>query len=364
MTGPVENPWLNDLAAYVPGKSGAAGVQLVAKLSSNENPMGPSPAAVAAMQAAMTATHRYADGGSVALRQALAEHHGLEVDRIICGTGSDELLYIAAMAYAAPGDEVLYVRHGFMVYPLAAMRVGAVPIAAPDRAYTADVDAILERVTPRTRLVYIANPNNPTGTCIGRGEIERLQQGLPETVLLVLDGAYAEYVGMSDYESGLALARTCPNVLHTRTFSKLYGLAAERIGWGYASASIVHTLNKIRAPFNVTAAGQAGAAAALRDSAWTAKGKAHNDKWRPWLAAELSRLGLHVVPSEGNFVLARVDASTGTTAASLSDALAAKGCFVRHLPKQGLPDCLRVSVGLEAELGACIDLLRAELGGV
>lgn len=361
MNAPELNPWIAAIDPYVPGKAKLAGHAHPVKLSSNESPLGPSPRAVAAMQGVLADSHRYPDGGSTALREAIGEHHGLDVDRVVCGTGSDELLNLLAIAYAAPGDEVLYVRHGFMVYPIAARRAGATPVVAPDRDYVTDVDALLGCVTPRTRLVYLANPNNPTGTMIGKAEVHRLHAGLPGNVLLVLDGAYAEYIDDADYEDGFAMARDLPNVITTRTFSKIYGLAAERIGWAYGPPEIVLALNRIRAPFNVPTAGSAAAIAALADRDWIDAARAHNREWRGWLAAELASLGNHgvrAVPSAANFILVTFPETGPVTAAAANAALAADGFIVRWLPGQGLPNALRITIGTAAETRGVAASLR------
>lgn len=359
MIAPRPNTWLDALHAYVPGKSKAGGTHPIVKLSSNENPLGPSPRAVDAMMAAASDAHRYPDPTARLLREALASLHGLEPSRIVCGTGSDELLVLTAQAYAAPGDEVLYVRHGFMVYPIAARRCGALPIEAPDTDYTADVDAILAQVTGKTRVVFLANPNNPTGTVILRDAVRRLHAGLPSSVVLVLDAAYAEYIDHPDYECGLELAKTAPNVLHCRTFSKIYGLASERIGWVTGPQAIIDTLNKIRAPFNVSTTGQAGAVAALADTQWVAQAKAHNDHWRSRLTGAFSDLGLNPVPSAANFILVHFPHSVGVTAAQASAYLEENGVLVRYLPNQGLPECLRISIGTETENNRMLEVLRA-----
>jgi histidinol-phosphate aminotransferase len=362
MTIPQVKPWIDAIHAYVPGKAKLTGVADPIKLSSNESPLGPSPHAVAAMAAVAGSAHRYPDGASTRLREAIAAHHGLEVDRIVCGTGSDELLKLLAQAYATVGDEVLYVRHGFMVYPIAAQCAGATPVAAPDTDYTTDVDALLAAVTERTRVVYLANPNNPTGTMVGRAEIHRLHAGLRPDILLVLDGAYAEFIDDPDYEDGFAMARDLPNVVTTRTFSKIYGLAAERIGWAYGPKAVIATLEKIRSPFNVPTAGGAGAIAALADTAWTDAAKAHNLTWRTWLAGEIASLGnagLRAVPSAANFILVTFPDDGPITAAAANAHLMADGILVRHLPGQGLPNALRISIGTEAETRAVAASLRA-----
>lgn len=349
MPSPRVNPWLDELSAYVPGKAGSGAMANLAKLSANESPLGPSPMAIAAMREAVEHTHRYPDGAAVRLREALAAFHGLEADRIVCGAGSDELLQLLPLAYCVPGDEVVHSRHSFMIYPIAARRAGARPVEAPDVAYTASVDALLAVVTGKTRLVYLANPNNPTGTWIPRAEVVRLADCLPGHVVLALDAAYAEYIDHPDFECGMALARERPNVVTLRTFSKIYGLAAERIGWAYGPKPIIEALNKIRGPFNVTAAGQAGAVAALADQAWIARAKSHNDVWLPWLSGELRKLGLEPVPAVANFILVKVPAGLRHHAGQLNALLAEEGYMIRYLPGQGLADCLRISIGTEAE---------------
>lgn len=362
MSEPQPKPWIEAIAAYVPGRATAAPGQRVIKLSSNENPLGPSPKALEAMEKTLAKSARYPDGASHDLRAAIAETHGIEMERIVCGTGSDELLQLLAQAYAAHGDEVLYVRHGFMVYPIAAQRAGATPIAAPDHNYTADVDALLAAVTPRTRLVYLANPNNPTGTMVPRAEVERLHAGLPKDVVLVLDAAYAEYIDDPAYEDGIAMARIHPNVVTTRTFSKIYGLAAERVGWAYGSPRVIATLNRIRGPFNVTTAGSAGAIAALQDTAWLDHCRAENLKWRTWLVQELEGLGnkgIAVVPSAANFILVTFPHSGPCTAEKANAALLAQGIILRWLPNQGLGHALRISIGTEEETRIVAAALRA-----
>lgn len=354
-------PWIAAIDAYVPGRAKADGAARVVKLSSNENPLGPSPKAIAAMAEIAGQAHRYPDGASNDLRDAIAGHYGLEFDRVVCGTGSDEILQLLALAYSSSGDEVLYVRHGFMVYPIAAMRAGAVPVAAPDVDYTADVAQLLAAVTPRTRILYLANPNNPTGTVIDRAAVERLHAGLRNDVLLVLDSAYAEYIDDPSYEDGIAMARHLSNVITTRTFSKIYGLAAERVGWAYGPPSVVDAINKIRGPFNVTSAAQAGALAALDDQAWVEHCRAHNAHWRAWLAAEIGKLGnagLRAVPSAANFILVTFSGEGPVTAEAANRFLTAEGYLTRWLPKQGLGHGLRISIGTEEETRGVADALR------
>lgn len=338
------------ISAYVPGKAASDDGRPLIKLSANENPLGTSEAARTALRTATADLATYPDPGAALLREAIGVQHGLDPARIIYGTGSDELLHLAASAFAGPGDEVLYVRFGFSVYDIAARRVGAVPVVAPDSDYATDVDALLACVTDRTRVVFVANPNNPTGTMNPREDIARLHAALRPDILLVLDQAYAEYLEADEDDGGLDLARHAPNVLVTRTFSKIYGLAAERIGWGYASADIIDALHRIRAPFNVTTAGQAAAAAAVADQAWVDASRAHNRTWRAWLAGEITALsnhGLRIVPSKANFLLVLFEGRL--TAETAFKGLMGEGYATRWLPNQGLPNALRITIGTEAQ---------------
>jgi histidinol-phosphate aminotransferase len=364
MRTPVVRPWILGIAPYVPGRAATLDGGGGAKLSSNENPLGTSPAALAAFHAAAASLSRYPDAAATDLREAIATKQGLEPARVIYGTGSDENLHLAAGANAGPGDEVLYARYGFSVYDIAARRVGATPVAAPDRAYGTDVDALLERVSPRTRIVYVANPNNPTGTFAPHAEMRRLHQGLPEDCLLVVDQAYAEYLRDEEDDGMLALARHTPNVLVTRTFSKIHGLAGERIGWGYAAAEIVAALHRIRAPFNITTAGQQAAMAALDDDAFVAASRAHNDHWLAWLTAELGSLtpeGLRVIPSRANFVMVLFEGAL--MAEQAYHGLMEAGYITRWLPGQGLAAALRITIGSPAECHGLAAALRQLVRG-
>ena len=360
-TAPQIKPWVDAIAPYVPGKAKIDGRPVVAKLSSNENPFGPSPHAVAAMQAVLAGAHRYPDPASTELREALGAHHRIDPDRIVCGTGSDEIIHLVAGAFAGPGDEVLHVRYGFAVYEIAARRVGATVIAAPDADYGTDVDALLALVTPRTRVVFVANPNNPTGTIIPASEIHRLHAALPTDCIFALDCAYAEFAE-GEYEDGLALADAHPNVVTMRTFSKIHGLAAQRIGWGYAQPQVVAAMHRIRAPFNVPTTGQAGAVAALADHDWVTKTRDHTLAWRRWLSDEVTALGnfgLRAIPSAANFVLVEFPDDGPLTADKANAALIADGIIARYLSVQAMPRCIRISVGTEAETRAAVASLRA-----
>lgn len=360
MTGPLPKPWIDAIAPYVPGRSTGDDGRKLVKLSANENPLGTGAAARAAFLEGAASLDRYPDPGATALREALAAKHGLDPARIIYGTGSDEILHLAAGAFAGQGDEVLFVRYGFSVYPIAARRVGAVPVEADDRDYATDVDALLAAVTDRTRVVFVANPNNPTGTYAGRSDLARLHAGLPGDCLLVVDQAYSEYLDDEEDDGALDLARHAPNVLVTRTFSKIYGLAAERIGWGYGPAPVIGALHKIRAPFCLTTAGQLAAIAALGDDAFVARSREHNRVWRSWFEAEIATLGNHglrAVPSRTNFSLVLFEGHVSAEAAYQS--LMEAGYIVRWLPGQGLPHGLRITIGEEADMRAIAAHLRA-----
>ncbi|QHL90591.1 histidinol-phosphate transaminase [Sphingomonas changnyeongensis] len=357
---PVAKDWIMRIAPYVPGRATTDDGRKVAKLSSNENPLGTSAAARAAYQSAADSLERYPDAGAAMVREAIAAKYGLDPARVIYGNGSDEVLHLAAGAFAGPGDEVIFVRYGFAVYEIAARRVGATPVVAPDRDYATDVDAILAAVTPRTRIVYIANPNNPTGTYTPRAEIARLHAGLPPHVLLVLDHAYAEYLGADEDDGGMELAQTAPNVLITRTFSKIHGLAAERLGWGYGAAPLIEAMHRIRLPFNMTIGGQRAAVAALADDAFVATSRDHNAKWRSWFEGEIAALGnkgLRAIPSRANFVLVIFEGAL--TAEHAYRGLMDAGYITRWLPGQGLGNGLRISIGTAEETQGVAAALRA-----
>jgi len=336
-----------DIVAYVPGKSTAPVDARVFKLSSNETPLGASPKAMAAFRACADELHEYPDGSSSALREAIGRAFGLDPDCIVCGAGSDELLTLLARAYLRDGDEAIHTTHGFLVYLLATLAAGAKPVVAPEKNFTADVDAILNLVTPRTRMVFLANPNNPTGTYVPFDEVKRLHRALPTNVLFVLDAAYAEYVRRNDYESGIELVATSENVVMCRTFSKIYGLAAIRLGWLYGPAHVVDALNRIRGPFNVNTPAVAAGIAALEDAAHVEAGRKHNTRWLAWLTEEIGKLGLKVTPSVANFVLIHFPATNGRTAKEADAFLTGRGLLLRQVGAHKLPNALRMSVGTE-----------------
>lgn len=360
MTKPAPKEWILGISPYVPGKAAADDGRPLIKLSANENPLGTGEAARAALVAATADLATYPDPGAAKLREAIAAAHRLDPARVIYGTGSDELLHLAASGYAGPGDEVLYVRYGFSVYDIAARRVGATPVIAPDRDYATDIDALLACVTDKTKVLFLANPNNPTGTMTPREDIARLHAALRPDILFVLDQAYAEYLDADEDDGGLELAKSAANVFVTRTFSKIYGLAAERIGWGYASAEVIDVLHRIRAPFNVTAAGQAAAVAAINDQTWVETSRAHNRRWREWLAGEIASLsnhGLRAVPSKANFILILFGGAL--TAEAAMKGLWDEGYATRWLPGQGLPHGLRITIGTEQQVRSIAAKLRA-----
>ncbi|MGA2125679.1 MAG: histidinol-phosphate transaminase [Xanthobacteraceae bacterium] len=344
---PQPRPGVLAIDAYVPGKSAAPGVAKVFKLSSNETPLGPSPHAIEAYRAAAVHLADYPDGSATALREAIGRVFGLDPARIVCGAGSDELLNLLAHAFIGPGDEAIHTAHGFLVYHIATLGAGGTSVVAPETNYTADVDAILARVTARTRLVFLANPNNPTGTYLPFDEVKRLRRELPPGVLLVLDAAYAEYVRRNDYEAGIELVATHDNVVMCRTFSKIHGLAALRLGWLYGPAHVVDALNRIRGPFNVSEPAIVAGVAAIEDAGHVETSVAHNAHWLQWLAEEIGRLGLEVTPSVANFVLIHFPDTKGLTAKDADAFLTRRGLILRQVAAYGLPKCLRMSVGSE-----------------
>lgn len=351
-----------DISAYVPGDD-RSNAERVYKLSSNETPLGPSPAAVEAFRAHAGDLHVYPDGAAGALRQALGAAFGLNPKRIVCGAGSDEILSLLAQTYLSPGDEAIYSAHGFLVYKIAILAAGATPVVAPEKNETASVDAILARVTERTRMVFVANPNNPTGTYLPHDEVKRLHAGLPGHVTLVLDAAYAEYVRRNDYSSGVELAAEADNVVMTRTFSKIFGLASLRLGWGYGPAAIIDALNRTRGPFNVGGPALAAGVAALADRAHLDRAVAHNAEWLEWLTRQVTAAGLRVTPSIGNFLLIHFPGEHGRSAAAADAFLRDRGLVLRRVTGYGFPDALRMSVGSEAANRAFVAALGDFLAG-
>ncbi len=348
--------------AYVPGKSDAPGAERVFKLSSNETPLGASPNAIAAYRSVAEHLEDYPDGASTALREAIGRVFGLDPARLVCGAGSDELINLVADAYLCDGDEAIHTTHAFLMYPIAILGSGATPVVAPEKNFTADVDAMLERVTPRTKIVFLANPNNPTGTYLPFDEVKRLHRGLPPHVLLVLDAAYAEYVRRNDYEAGIELVATSENVVMLRTFSKIHGLAAVRLGWLYGPQHVVDALNRIRGPFNVNTPAMMAGIAAVEDAAHIERSRVHNDYWLPWLTQEISKLGLTVTPSVGNFLLIHFPETKGRTAAEADAFLTKRGLVLRRVAAYKLPNALRMTVGSEEANRLVVAALSEFLG--
>ena len=352
-------PGVLDISVYVPGRSEAAGAARTFKLSSNESPFGPSPKAAAAFEAAEHSLGVYPEGTSRDLREAIAAHFKLQADCIVCGNGSDEILHLIANCYVRPGDEVMFSEHAFSLYKIATFENSATPVEVPEPNLVFDVDGALERVSERTRMVFIANPNNPTGTYLTASEMRRLHAGQPKTSLLVIDAAYAEYVRKSDYDAGIELVNASDNVIMTRTFSKAYGLAGIRIGWAYCPKEIADVLNRVRAPFNVNVAAQKAAVAALADQAFVQKVIKHNDTWLAWLTSEIRKLGnsgIRVDDSVGNFLL--VHFADAKRASEADRFLMSRGVILRSCASYGLPQCLRLTVGTEDANRAAIDALK------
>ena len=360
---PTPKPGILDIAPYVGGKSQAAGFAHPLKLSSNENVLGCSPLATAAFTEAQSKLNIYPDQHQGLLREAVAAKFGLEPERLLFGCGSDELFYLLSMVYLQPGDNIVQAEFGFSAYRLAARACQAEVRYAPEPNMFVDVDALLAQVDDRTRIVFLGNPDNPTGTWIGGAEVRRLHEGLPPNVILVLDHAYAEFATDPAYEDGIALSRGSQNVVVTRTFSKIHGLAGLRVGWGYAPQAIVAAVDRIRPPFNVNVPAQAAAIAALQDDDFVARSLALIETWRPWMVQQLGGLGLEVTPSQANFVLVRFPKTPGKTAAEAEAFLASRGVIVRGLVNYGLGDCLRITIGLEEQNRRVIDILADFMRG-
>jgi histidinol-phosphate aminotransferase len=350
-------PEILEIHPYTPGISKIEGVNRILKLSSNEGAFGPPPGVAEAVAAVAGKVHRYPDGEATALRQAIGARFGLDPERIVCGAGSDDMIYLLCHIFGGSGTDLIMTEHGFSIFQIAGQLAGCRVIKAPEHRRTAGVDAILALVTPQTRLVFIANPNNPTGTFIPSGETQRLRQALPPDVVLVLDGAYAEYVDRPDYDPGSALVEATPNTVMTRTFSKIFGLGGLRLGWAYAPAGIVDLLHRARAPFNVSMAAHEAGLAALAAPGWVEMSRAHNSAERARLTKTLHDCGIGITPSEGNFVLADMGSPARADAADRH--LRSRGLIVRRVGGYGLPECLRITVGLTEENDVLIDALTA-----
>ncbi len=355
MSGPTPRAEVLKIAAYIGGESKPPGVNRVIKLSSNEGAFGPPPSAQAAFARVAAELHRYPDGGSVELRRAIGARFGLDPARIVCGTGSDELIQHLCLIYGGPGTEIIMSRHGFLMYEIAGTYAGSRVIKAAERHLTADVDAILAAVSPATRIVFLANPNNPTGSLLPQSAVERLRAGLPPEVRLVLDAAYAEFVDRPDYDAGAKLVDAADNTVMLRTFSKVFGLGGMRVGWAYGPPGVVDALNRVRGVFNVNLAAQAAAVAALAEPGWVERNRAHTLEWRGKLAARLEAAGIKVWPSEGNFLLA--DFADAARADAANAWLKTRGIIVRAMGSYELPSCLRISIGTGEECTLVADAL-------
>jgi len=362
MSAPIPRSGILEITPYKGGENTIPGANRVIKLSSNESALGPSPKAVAAFKDAAGGVFRYPDGNCGKLRDSLGQAHGLDPARIVCGAGSDELFALLARAYAGPDDEVLYNEHGFLMFPIVARAAGATPVKAPEKDLRADVDAFLERITPNTRILFLANPNNPTGSYLSLDELKRLRAELPARVLMVLDAAYAEYVTADDYAPGVELVDAGDNVVMTRTFSKIFGLGGMRLGWGYCPPAIADILNRVRTPFNVSGPAQAAGLGALADTEFTRRGFENNSAWRPWLAEKLRGIGLLVPPSEANFILVRFPDGGAHDAEAADAFLKENGIITRRMVAYGLPSSLRISIGVEDEMRAVAETLARFMG--
>ena len=361
MSSPTPRAGIMDIAPYVGGESALKGKNRIIKLSSNENAFGPSPLAEAAYAHVAGKLHRYPDGNYKQLRKAIANLHGIETERVVCGAGSDEIISLLCLAYAGPGDEVLYSQHGFLMYPISAKATGATPVFAEETNLTSDVNALLDKVNKNTRLLFLANPNNPTGTYLSRDELWLLRHKLRDDIILVIDAAYAEYATRIDYSPGTDLVEGCDNVVMTRTFSKIYGLGGVRLGWAYCPSKIADILNRVRGPFNVSTPAIEAGLAALGDSKFIKKSRTHNDTWLAWTRKKILGLGLNAPESAGNFLLVQFPSvlDQNTPMAEAANAfLKNRGILVRRMAAYGLDDCLRITIGQKNEMSITISALK------
>jgi len=352
---PIPKPGVLDIAPYI-GTRADPGVRLH-QLSANESALGPSPAAIEAFHAAARGLHLYPDGGANILRRVIGERHGLNPDHIVCGNGSDELLSLLSHAYLRPDDEVVFSEHAFLIYRIATLANDATPVIVPEPELRVDVDQLVARVTAKSRIVFLANPNNPTGTYLSGRELHRLHAGLPTHTLFVIDAAYAEFVQREDYEAGIELVSRFDNVVMTRTFSKAYGLAGLRVGWAFCPGAVADVLNRVRGPYNVSVAAQAAAAAAMDDRAYLDRAIAHNETWRQWVATEIRKLGLRVDEGVANFVLVHFSQQGARNAKAADEFLLKHGVALRPVGAYGLPHCLRLTIGLEEANRVAVEAL-------
>lgn len=351
-------PGIMDIKPYVGGDSTIKGSDGIVKLSSNEGAFGPSKLAIKAASDELQSMNRYPDGSAGKLIAAIGKRFSLDGKRIVCGAGSDEILSLLAYSYAGPGDEVLYTEHGFLMYPIAAKAAGATPVAAGETNLKADVGKILEKVSDKTKIVFLANPNNPTGTYLATAELQRLRAELPANVLLVIDAAYAEFVTRNDYTPGFELVDQGNNTVMTRTFSKIFALGGIRLGWAYMPAEIADVINRVRGPFNVSSVAQAAGIASLSDTEFFNNSRNHNTKWIEKTQNALADMGIETTDSQGNFVLAQFNGQNSKTAEAADKFLRENSIIVRTMNAYGLADCLRISIGSENEMKACLDALE------
>ncbi|MDB5438470.1 MAG: histidinol-phosphate aminotransferase, chloroplastic-like [Caulobacteraceae bacterium] len=359
MDRPTPKAGILDIAPYVPGKAGAKGVINPVKLSANENPLGCSPKAKAAYIAAAERLFLYPDGRANSLREAVSRTYGLEPERLIFGCGSDEVFEDLCQTYLEPGDNIVQGEHGFLAYAVFAKACQAEVRYAPQTNLRPTAQAVLDQVDERTRIIFLDNPSNPTGAIMLGEEVEALHAGLPPNVILVLDGAYSEFADDPGFDGGFDLARRSNNVVVTRTFSKLHGLAAARVGWGYCPAEMVEAMDRIRQPFNLTIAGMEAAIAALSDVEFQQRSIELVRSSRLWLTQQLGGIGLEVAPSQANFVLVRFPDTPGRTANEAEAFLASHGLIVRGVAAYGLPEYLRITIGLEEQNRAVVETLGA-----
>ncbi len=355
-------PGILGIAPYVGGESKANGASRIIKLSSNENPFGPSPRALTALSRDL-ALEKYPDGNCSELRAAIAAKFGLEEDRILCGSGSDEIIGLLCKAYLQPGDEVVYATHAFLMYGIYARGCGGVPVEVTESNLTPDLDAMLAAVTDKTRIVFLTNPNNPTGSFNAPADIRAFRERLRGDVLLVLDDAYAEYASATNgYENGFALAKGRDDIVVLRTFSKIYGLAGLRLGYGYCPVEVSDVLNRLRSPFNVSVPAQVAGIAALADDDFLTRSVSHNTEWRAWTQKALTSDRLSIFPSAGNFLLVKFESADN--AESCRQYLKSKGILVRQMGAYKLPESLRVSIGTGEEMTLAVTCIKEYLGTV
>ncbi len=360
---PQPHPSILKISPYVGGDITPSGMIRRIALASNESALGTSPLVSAIIQQMSGQIHLYPNGGARALKEAIAQAYHLKSDQILTGTGSEELLHLIAKAYAGPGSEIIYPQYGFMVYSIATLCVGAEPVIVPQPHLKTDVDEILKRITPQTKVIFLDNPANPLGCKLSSSELGRLVENVPSHVLLVIDAAYAEYTEGEDYTSGLEWVEDRPNLVVTRTFSKIYGLAGLRVGWAYTSQPIVDVINRIRAPFNVNSIAQRAAIEALEDQEWVRQARDHTSLWRSWLQEQLDRLKLNYIPGSGNFVL--IDFSQASkSAAEVYQELGRRGMIVRPTTPYKLPHHLRVTIGKGSEMEEFIEHLQDILASI